>query len=65
MERLLASSQHPKLAPVFGLRYLEEETAEANSVVGCLLPEPIDRGGGGGGYTPTSYVTNCDYQDAD
>lgn len=64
-------SRQQQAAPVFGLRYLEEETAEVNSVVGCLneYPDPGDGGGGGGGgYTPpppTYYLTSCDYQDTD
>ncbi|HBW52277.1 MAG TPA: hypothetical protein DEF47_20515 [Herpetosiphon sp.] len=38
---------------IFGLTYLEEEAAEINDVVGCLMP--ID----GEGYT----VTGCDDSD--
>jgi hypothetical protein len=58
-------------APIFGLRYLEEEDAEITGIVGCLMAEPRDPGdggGGGGGYTPpptTYYTTNCDYTDTD
>jgi hypothetical protein len=50
------------IAPIFGLRYLEEEEAEVNGVAGCLMPEPRDPGDGSGG---THYTTNCDYADYD
>ncbi|MBA3468669.1 MAG: herpeto-tandem family RiPP [Herpetosiphonaceae bacterium] len=38
---------------IFGLTYLEEEAAEINDVVGCLMPP------GDGGYT----LTGCDDSD--
>lgn len=50
----------PQRAPIFGLRYLEEETTEINSVVGCLYYDPQPGEG-----EPTYYTTGCDYTDAD
>lgn len=42
-----------ELPVIFGLTYLEEEAAEINDVVGCLMPAD------GEGYT----VTGCDDSD--
>jgi hypothetical protein len=61
MERLFVSPKQDVVA-VFGLRYLEEESAETNNVAGCLI---IDDDGNI--YPPprTQYTTNCDYSDYD
>lgn len=56
IDRLESGQQ--QAAPVFGLRYLEEEAAEINSVVGCLVP--VDDGGVG-----TYYMSGCDSMDYD
>lgn len=66
MQRQEATITQP--STIFGLRYLEEESAEINDITGCFeVEQPIDGGGGGGGggYTPTHYTTNCDYSDTD
>lgn len=52
-----------EIAPIFGLRYLEEEDAEINGIAGCNVPLQerfIDDGSGS-----THYTTNCDYPDYD
>jgi hypothetical protein len=59
MEQLARKTE--EIAPIFGLRYLEEEDAEINGIAGCMAP--IDNGDPG--ETGTWYTTACDYQDGD
>jgi hypothetical protein len=47
-------------SPVFGLRYLEDREVDGLDVVGCLIYDPVNTGGGGG-TTKTS--TGCDDSD--
>lgn len=57
-----APIQTPETPAIFGLRYLEEEEAELNDVVGCLVPasDPASEDDGS-----TYYMTGCDYLDID
>ena len=46
-------------SPVFGLRYLEDREVEGLDVIGCLIYDPGNTGGGG----TTRTTTGCDDSD--